>query len=69
MNLVVFFFQNADEAFSRGVEEGRATIKTVSQASYERGLDEGKQQTVPQNTSAAPDKSQINESVRQNSNY
>lgn len=53
--------QNSDNAFNRGLEEGRATMKTISQASYERGLNEGKQSSVSATT---PDKTQINESVR-----
>lgn len=47
-----------DDAFDQGVEEGRATMKTISNASYERGLKEGKA------SAAAPDKSVVTEEVK-----
>ena len=62
---VFFFLKKTDDAFNRGLEEGRSTIKTISQASYERGLNEGKQQQNSSGkTTTTPDKSQINENVK-----
>jgi len=35
-------YKDIDGAYNRGLEEGRATVKTVSQVSYEKGFNEGK---------------------------